>query len=219
MNPFKSTDIKNIAHPFSDEELEKYLIDPDKINPITSESLFNNKNPLHIEIGCGNGHFLHQRSINYPDINFIGIELSKKRVVKSMTKAVKRSLPNARYLYGEGTTLLNSFFLDKSVDCIYLNFPDPWPKKRHAKHRIVNLEYMDAIYNKLIPGGIYFSVSDDEPYFMHILKSFESDKRFKNAFSLRYYNYYEPYEVSLYEEKWREEGRNIHYLKFIKKIA
>lgn len=218
MTLFKSTDIKAISHPFTDEELNQYLIANENVNsPITSQSLFNNNNPLHIEIGCGNGHFLQERAQNYPHINFIGIELSKKRVIKSMTKAIKRNIPNVKYMYGEGTSLLTHYFQDNSIHCIYLNFPDPWPKKRHKKHRIVNEEYMNAVYSKLIPGGIYFSVSDDEPYFMHILESFESDNRFKNAFSLRYYNFFEPYEVSLYEEKWREEGRNIHYLKFIKK--
>lgn len=202
----------------SEKIIDDYLVDTETLNePISSDTIFNNDHPLHLEIGCGNGHFLLARSQKYTDINFIGLDRLKKRITKSIYKVSKQDIPNVRFLIGEGKYLLRNRFADESIQTCYLNFPDPWPKRKHHKHRLFNADFVDVLYDKLQLNGIFFAVSDHELYFFEILELLENDPRFINAFSTRYRNDLEEYEISLFEEKWRSLNIKIFYLKFSKK--
>ena len=199
-----------------EEEIAHYVIDGTNGAKITSQKVFQNDCPLHIEIGCGNGHFLMERCQNNLDINFIGIDISRKRVMKSALKMVKRDITNVRFLLGEGKSLLNELFIDHSVETFYLNFPDPWPKRKHHKNRIIRNDFIQLIFDKLKVSGYFYAASDHSEYFHEILNLFEGDERFINRFPNRYLNHLEGYEVSLYEEKWRTMKKEIYYLKFQK---
>ncbi len=209
--------IKIKSYPLSDDQINDYLIQTDIMQSlISSESCFNNNYPLHLEIGCGNGHFLALRSQNYPQINFMGVDISRKRILKTIYKLSKINSPNVRTILGEAKSILEQAFADESIDMCYLNFPDPWPKRKHHKNRLVKKDFLDLLHQKLVVNGTFLAVSDYESYFLEILDLFENDNRFVNSLSTRYSNELEAYEPSLFEEKWRQEGREIYYLKFIK---
>ncbi|HEO64426.1 MAG TPA: tRNA (guanosine(46)-N7)-methyltransferase TrmB [Spirochaetes bacterium] len=209
--------IKIKSYPLSDDQINDYLLRVGDLNTrISSESCFNNNHPLHVEIGCGNGHFLVARSQNYPQINFMGIDISRKRILKTIYKLAKINSPNVQTILGESKSLLEQAFADKSIDTCYLNFPDPWPKRKHHKNRLMKKDFLDLLHEKLTANGRFLAVSDHESYFLEILDLLENDNRFVNGLSTRYSNEFEAYEPSLFEEKWRQEGREIYYLKFIK---
>jgi len=201
----------------TDGDIEKYLINLTKLSsPITGSHVFPQEKPLHVEIGCGNGHFLTARSQNHPENNYIGVDYSRKRVYKSIYKAKQRDIENIRFIQGEGKDLLGNHFAPESIDTLYLNFPDPWPKRKHHKNRIYQNEFFDLLHEKLKSGSIFYAVSDNESYFMELLSLLERDKRFNNDFSSRFQTELTDYEPSLYESRWREMGRTIFYLRYKK---
>ncbi|MED4334709.1 tRNA (guanosine(46)-N7)-methyltransferase TrmB, partial [Geobacillus stearothermophilus] len=96
--------------------------------------LFGNERPIHIEIGTGKGKFITEMAKLHPDLNFIGIELYPSVLVSALDKLIESELPNVRLLNANAKDL-GTFFADGEVSRIYLNFSDPWPKKRHEKRR------------------------------------------------------------------------------------
>ena len=111
--------------------------------------LFNNSNPIHIEIGMGKGNFIINNAIKYPNINFIGIEKYDSVMVKAIKKLETLNLDNLKLIRMDAQTIEDIF--DKEIEQIYLNFSDPWPKTRHEKRRLTSpnfLEKYDNIFKK-----------------------------------------------------------------------
>ena len=134
--------------------------------------------PLHIEIGCGKGRFITQTALLNPDIRYIAIEKVSNVIVLAMEKAMAAELGNLRFMRGNFQTLAESF-PDKSVDRIYLNFSDPWPKKGYAKRRLTHGGFLE-IYKRILKddGEICFK-TDNRELFDFSLESFP-----ENGFSL-----------------------------------
>lgn len=108
--------------------------------------VFGNNNPIYIEIGMGKGKFIYENALEYPDINFIGIEKYDSVMVRAVEKLENSNLTNVKLIRMDATEIEQIF--DHEVDTIYLNFSDPWPKKRHAHRRLTSpifLEKYDLI--------------------------------------------------------------------------
>ena len=118
-------------------------------NPIehkgTWASIFDNTNPIHIEIGMGKGRFLMDLATLNPNINYIGIERYTSVLLRAVQKMEENPLPNVRFLCVDAATLPEIFEKDE-IDRIYLNFSDPWPKDRHARRRLTSSEFLNR-YN------------------------------------------------------------------------
>ena len=112
--------------------------------------LFNNNNPIYIEIGMGMGKFIRENAIKHPDINFIGIEKEDKVLARSLP-LIEENIDNLKILR------LNALEIDKvfanEIDNIYLNFSDPWPKDRHAKRRLTSRTFLERYNAILAPEG------------------------------------------------------------------
>ena len=111
------------------------------------KSLFGNSNPIHIEIGMGKGDFIIGMALKYPDINFIGIEKFDSVIVRAVEKLENLNIPNLRLIRMDALCISDVF--DREIDCIYLNFSDPWPKERHSKRRLTSslfLSLYDSIF-------------------------------------------------------------------------
>lgn len=106
--------------------------------------IFNNSNPLHIEIGMGKGDFIIGMAKKYPEINFIGIEKFDSVIVRAIEK-IDEEIPNLRLIRMDATEIEEVFF--KEVDTIYLNFSDPWPKNRHSDRRLTSLKFLKRYDN------------------------------------------------------------------------
>ncbi len=128
----------------------KYYVDNPYEYKGNWNKLFDNKNPIYIEIGMGKGDFIIENAQRYPGINFIGIEKYDSVMVRAIQKSNDLELDNL-YLVRMDANKLNDVF-DKEIDLIYLNFSDPWPKDRHAKRRLTSpifLNIYDDIFKNI----------------------------------------------------------------------
>lgn len=142
------------------------------IGPLCAATLFGDAvediRPLHFEIGFGAGEHLAEQAATYPDHGFIGCEPFLNGVVGALMHIRNENLTNVRVHMGDALKVL-ARFPDASIDCIYLLHPDPWPKARHAKRRMMNDGPVDMIAAKLKPGGEFRFGTDHAVYVRHAL--------------------------------------------------
>ena len=141
------------------------------------DKLFPNTQPIHMEIGCGKGKFACDMSKKYPDVNFIAVEKVPDvcciALEKAMTQKDEREKDNIRFIIGDAKTLAENV-PEHSIDCIYLNFSDPWPKKGHAKRRLTHRTFLE-IYKKLLKtDGILKFKTDNAGLYDFSLEEFEA---------------------------------------------
>lgn len=163
--------------------------------------------PLHIEIGCGRGEFMVAVAQQRPDINFLGLETKERRVESVAKKMDVDTHSNARISRLHVDNNVNKLIKAGSVDVIYIQHPDPWPKRRHYKHRIVQNDFIDVCKLILAPAG-QIRISTDHPDYGRWVKTI-FDKR--NDFDIIYEGFYNEeympdHVVTYYEKKWRAAG-------------
>ena len=165
------------------EYIYKYRVFPEQwIDPVDFSAHFNNPSrPLEVDIGCGKGKFLLQRSATHPDTNYMGIDRLLGRIRKIDSKLARRGIENVRLLRFEGDYTLNYLIPPQSVDTYYYFFPDPWPKKRHHENRMFKLRTVDAVYKTLKDNGILHIATDHVGYFEEIHALLAADPRFESA--------------------------------------
>ena len=206
--------VSNKKYDFSLLDEGTKLIEDERI--INWSEIFENPNDRVLEIGCGNGHFLTQKASDTPQLNFIGIDIKHERVTKCIEKAVKNNLKNIKFFVDEGLHFIKNYFPDGSFSTVYLLFPDPWPKRKHHKNRLLLKElFIDALYEKLKDNAVFIYVTDHEEYFNSSYERFKTDKRFE----LQNETDNEQYSVSIFGKKWKEEGRNFYSFTLKKKIG
>lgn len=202
--------------PLSDSVLEKFLLKDKEMVEKLIRSLCGQD--IRIEIGSGNGHFLAKAAEFNPNAVFIGCDIDFKRVKKTIKKLHEMGLSNAYLFFGRGEELLE--FVEKEVlSCLYVNFPDPWPKKKHHRRRFFYpLENLNMIFSRLKKEGKLFFVSDHEEYFFFTLNErLLPYDGLISPFEKGYQHSLPDYFPTLYEEKFKKEGKPIYYT-FFKKI-
>ncbi|OHD12879.1 MAG: tRNA (guanosine(46)-N7)-methyltransferase TrmB [Spirochaetes bacterium GWD1_27_9] len=171
-----------------------------------------------LEIGCGNGLFLCKIAKNNPDTHFFGIEVLSKCITKSKKKIESLALQNISLIHGDIFTSLSKFFEKNFFETIYINFPDPWFKRSHLKKRVVKDSMIGLYYEYLTTNGKIYFVTDNTDYRDAGVEDFIKTNLFSPFFEKPYYsNVLEDYPQSLYEQKWRCEGKEIFYSIFYKK--
>ncbi|HEU5246700.1 MAG TPA: tRNA (guanosine(46)-N7)-methyltransferase TrmB, partial [Candidatus Udaeobacter sp.] len=140
------------------------------------EKTFGRKAPLHVDVGCGDGSFLCALAQRMPDKNFLGIERLLNRVRTSARKAA--TLDNVRLLRVESSYAVRYLLPTESVETFYLLFPDPWPKRRHHRHRIVTPDFLRSIHGALQKNGSIYIATDAVDYFRKIREIAESNPSF-----------------------------------------
>ena len=138
------------------------------------KELFGNDNPIYIEVGMGKGDFIIENARRYPDINFVGIEKFPSVLVGAINKVddLQEQLPNLR-LMKEDALVLNEVFEMNEIDRLYLNFSDPWPKKKHAKRRLTSDTFLPVFKHILKPQGELILKTDNRSLFEFSLISFQ----------------------------------------------
>jgi tRNA (guanine-N7-)-methyltransferase len=150
---------------------DPYFLDI-KIHP-DWKSIFKNSNPLKLEIGFGMGDFLIEMATREPYSNFIGIDFTKSGVQSLLSKVKASRLGNVRVIYGDARSKLSTLFKDKELETIYVNFPDPWPRKRDLERRLINPIVVNLIVQKLGCGGHIYLATDSESYAQQIMEYFD----------------------------------------------
>ena len=141
------------------------------------DGIFDDVRPVHLEIGCGKGNFAVGIARKYPDVNFIAMErvadVCCVALEKAMASAEEREHDNLRFLIGDAKLLAENV-LPHSLDCIYLNFSDPWPKAGHAKRRLTHRSFLEIYKNLLKEDGILRFKTDNVGLFDFSLEEFEA---------------------------------------------
>ncbi|MDU2598216.1 tRNA (guanosine(46)-N7)-methyltransferase TrmB [Anaerococcus sp.] len=174
------------------------------------QEVFDNDNPIHLEIGAGKGDFIIEKAKSHPDINFIALEMNTNAFVIASRKIKEEELKNVIGLIDYGEELTEAFGEDE-IDHIYINFSTPWPKTKHHKRRLSHPRFLER-YQKIIKNeGIIEQKTDDLDFFKDSLKYYEDF-----GLEILESNYNLPEEKSIvteYERKWRERKKPIYYAK------
>jgi tRNA (guanine-N7-)-methyltransferase len=183
-----------------------------------ASELFGNDQPLCIEYCSGNGAWIADQAAAYPQFNWVAVEMKWARVSKIWENLKRRQLPNLVIVYGEGQEATRSYFPSACMDKAFINFPDPWPKKRHAKHRLINPSFVAELARLLKPGSILTMVTDDLPYSTNIIETLQTEPLFSNCHSDPFFITELPgYGSSFFEEFWRRRGKEIRYHQYVRK--
>lgn len=174
--------------------------------------LFGNKLPVAIEYCSGNGAWIANKALENPDINWVAVEMKFARVRKIWSKIKNLGLKNLLLVCGEANMATARYFPATSVSQVYINFPDPWPKKRHAKHRLIQPAFADQLSRILKERKSLTFVTDDVPYSEWLIEVMGNHGDFVSAYPDPYYLTEEPnYGTSYFDELWRSKGRSIRY--------
>ena len=144
------------------------LIPANYFAPLDLARIFPRPAPLEVDLGCGDGAFLVGMAERFPERNFIGIERLVGRVGSACRRAARHALSNVRVLRVETSYAVEYLLPRGSTAVAHLLFPDPWPKKRHQRRRIVKQNFLAAVHRLLAPDGVFRIVTDQEDYFTSI---------------------------------------------------
>lgn len=168
-----------------------------------------------LEIGFGRGEFLLALAAVSPDSDFVGIEVSWKRALKLARKVARARNPNVLLVVGRGEEALGDWFDPQSLAEIWVNFPDPWPKLRHAERRLIQPAFAALAARALAPGGTLFVATDDVPYAHQIDEALAGEKGLLNRHAPLAFLPEVPGRMTTgYEAQWRAEGRPLHFFAY-----
>lgn len=170
--------------------------------------------PPVVEIGFGRGEFLVHLAGQTPQRAHIGIEVSFKRALKMARRLARMQLHNVRLLNLPAENAL-PLFAPQSVAAFWVNFPDPWPKKRHHKNRLLQAPLVRQLALRLIPGGMLHAATDHEQYAQQIHEVLSIEALLQNMHAPRPFAREAPgRRRTAYEEMWRAEGRALHFFQY-----
>ena len=196
------------------------LIPETYVAPLDLLAIFGRIAPLQVDLGCGDGSFLCELAQRHPDKNFLGIDRLVGRVARACRKTA--ALENVRILNVESSYAVSYLLPERSVETFYLLFPDPWPKRRHHRRRIVTGDFLDSIHRALDRGGSLLIATDQLDYFHEIERAaFSKLDCFKQS-SCSGPEIIPANDVDLpltkFERRFREEGAPIYRL-VLRKIS
>lgn len=143
--------------------------------------VFGRDAPLCVEIGFGNGESLAKMAAANPEINYIGIEVHRPGVGHLMLQLAQQGINNVRIYCHDAIEIMENKIADHSLAGVHLFFPDPWPKKKHHKRRIVRPSFVNLLVKKLKSGGYFHAATDWQNYAEHMLEVLTAESRLINA--------------------------------------
>ncbi len=149
------------------------------IEPLDLAQLFLRPQPLEVELGCGDTSFLAEYAGRHPERNFVGVERLLGRIRKLDRKGRRAGLTNLRGVQIESSYFLQYLLPTHSASALHIYFPDPWPKKRHHKNRLINESFPRLAQAALAPGGEVYLRTDDEDYFGQMTGVFGANREFQ----------------------------------------
>lgn len=183
-------------------------------HPLDWAAIFGDENPVEIEIGSGKGTFLIESAERRPEGNFLSIEWARSYADYVRDRVRRRDLRNVRVVRADATRFLADHVPPGSVSVIHIYFPDPWPKDRHHKRRLIQPDFVATAVEALAPAGEIRFVTDHAEYFDAARGRFEESAALERAPVLEE----EMTDLTNYERKYRAEGREIHRARY-RKVA
>jgi tRNA (guanine-N7-)-methyltransferase len=188
--------------------------------PLDLDSLFGRRAPRIVEVGFGMGDALLELASAHPDRDFLGVEVYAPGVGSLLARLAERDLGNVRVMREDVLEVLASRIPDGALDAVLVYFPDPWPKKRHVKRRLVQSPFLALVHRVLEPRGRFELATDVEPYARQMLEVVEADGGFVNLagsgrFSAR--PTYRP--VTKFERRGERLGHRVFDLVFTRAVT
>lgn len=168
-----------------------------------------------LEVGFGRGEFLLELAATSPEVQFVGVEVSWKRTLKMARKVARAALGNVRLVAARAEDAIRALPEPGSLDAIWINFSDPWPKTRHAHRRVIQSGFVADAARALSPGGHLYVATDDVPYAHQIDEVLSAEAALRNVDSPWPFLAAVPGRMQTgYEEQWRAEGRPMHFFAY-----
>jgi len=199
--------VKNAKERLAVDNNQYFISEPEQ-NKGNWNKIFNNDNPIHIEIGCGKGQFISTLAKQNPDINYIAIEKFDSVLLRCLEKVIDMDLNNLKLCVMDAQ-MISNYFLKDEVKRIYLNFSDPWPKKHHAKRRLTSPLFLEQYKMILDKKGEIFFKTDNRGLFEYSLESISNNGYSISNISLDLHKDIEKYPDNItteFEDKWSKLG-------------
>ena len=207
--------LRNVKNAHEDLKKSLYFIENPKGNKGKWQEVFQNENPIHLEIGMGKGQFLINMAKTYPQINFIGMEKFASVLIRAAKKIEEEKLSNIRFICEDAKNIED--FFEQEITTLYLNFSDPWPKTRHAKRRLTSPEFLKSYDNIFLKDNHIIQKTDNILLFAYSLEELSKagytlekvrlDLANTDIFNIK----------TEYEEKFSSLGYKINYVEATKK--
>ena len=192
------------------------LVPADYFRRLERSELCHDGRPLEVDLGCGDGAFLLEMARQFPERDFLGVERLLGRVRKVCKKLTRQHLSNGRVLRWESRYTVEWLLPEASLARLHLLCPDPWPKVRHHRRRLVQVEFVEALRRALMPGGEFLFMTDHEEYFAWVgdkvaeCGGFERLEWPEDAFF---------YPKTDFQRQWEAEGKTLWRLRYRKPLA
>lgn len=184
---------------------------------LDAERLFGERRPLALEIGCGIGDFVVDLAGRRPDLNFLAIDIYNKGCLRTCRRLEIAGVRNVRVMRLEARYLLANHLPAESLSAVYVNCPDPWPKKRHRRRRLVNGDFLQHLLCYLRPGGEFFFCSDFADYTAEVAQLLLDRPLWANTLETPVSSLLpEDYPRSKYMNRFLARGQPLHFLRFRK---
>jgi tRNA (guanine-N7-)-methyltransferase len=179
--------------------------------------LFPRPQPLVLEIGCGIGDFIVQLAAANLTQNYLAIDIFNKGCLKTCRRLEKAGLDNVRVMRIEARYLLTRYLKAASLAAVYVNCPDPWPKKRHRDRRLINAEFMQLLLYVLQPNGDFFFSTDFTDYAEQVAELLPQLESWRNQLPTPSTTELPGYPISKYMRRFLDLGQPIHFVHYRKR--
>lgn len=227
---FVMAQLKELRIPFTWENRQPVLLDRffyvppvydrhEEFPPISwsDMKIFGNDREVMLEYCSGNGQWICEKAKQYPDYNWVALDLRFDRSKKTWGRLHREKITNLYVICGDAAILTKHYLPKNSLKEVFMNFPDPWPKLRHAKHRLVQRPFIEEMERLLVEGGKATFVTDDAPYANQMLAVFSELSSWRPLMVPPHYELNpKNYGDSFFSDLWMKKGRNIYFLPFQK---
>ena len=201
-----------------DQYGHKFIV-PYSNTPIDLAAVFPQTGPLNVEIGFGMGDSLLAMAADQPDHNFLGIEVHPPGVGKALMGIVEKELSNLRIIQHDAKEVLQHAIAPNSVDRLLVLFPDPWPKKRHHKRRLIQPGFISLAASRLQPNGVIHLATDWEEYAQQMLQVLEAEAQLDNVIAPEEFWSQPERPATKFEQRGQRLGHGVWDLLFRKRAT
>ncbi|MDO5457306.1 MAG: tRNA (guanosine(46)-N7)-methyltransferase TrmB [Atopococcus tabaci] len=172
---------------------------------------FKKNQPIHLEIGMGKGQFIVEMAKAHPELNFIGVEMQTGVIYRALEKVLEEGVENVQ-LINTKAQMITDLFAEGEIDHIYLNFSDPWSKKRYAVRRLTHFNFLESYHQVLKDKGLLSFKTDNRKFFEFSIQMFNAAHMTIRELSLNLHQDLEIKNIQTeYEEKFSKQGKRIYY--------
>jgi len=188
----------------------------DTLNVHAPKDLFDNNHPIEVEIGCGKGGLLIQRALSQPNVNLLGIEWLPSYAAFCADRAYRHGLANIRVINADAKEIFTNLPASPTFRRVYILFPDPWPKRKHWKRRLINQDFVEKLISTMEVGGIIYIATDHLHYYQQICRNFSINHHIALVTGKHQFLHEELIPHSNYARKWLSEGKQIYTFEAMK---